>query len=131
MSEKENVERAIAVPTSQMGEAIVLKQKGRKVRASRTDLTSRKYRILLFGAGDGTKRVQRVPVIEVAESATLEEATEIIKSLEAQRADWEKDNFQGEVPDAVRYLGKGSDIQAFADDPDEQVFYAMDGSGWR
>ena len=91
--------------------------------------TPRKYRIVLFGAGDGTTNVQLVPEITVAESATLEEATKIIKSLETQREAWEKNNFQGEVLDAARYLEKGCDIQAFADDPNELVFYSTK-NGW-
>ena len=91
--------------------------------------TPRKYRIVLFGAGDGTTNVQLVPEITVAKSATLEEATKIIKSLETQREAWEKNNLQGEVIDAVRYLEKGSDFQAFAN-PGEQVFYSTE-NGWR
>ncbi len=90
--------------------------------------TPRKYRIVLFGSSHGKSGVHIVPSITVAESATLEEATKIIKSLETQREAWEKNNLQGEVIDAVRYLEKGSDFQAFAD-PGEQVFYSTE-NGW-
>ena len=90
--------------------------------------TPRKYKIYLFGSSHGSKTPTVVPAITVAESATLEEATKIIKSLETQREAWEKNNLQGEVIDAVRYLEKGSDFQAFAD-PGEQVFYSTE-NGW-
>ena len=93
--------------------------------------TPRKYKIYLFGSSHGSKTPTVVPAITVAESATLEEATKIIKSLETQREAWEKNNLQGEVLDAVRYLEKGSDIEAFADDPNEQVSYTKNGWGER